>query len=182
RQDLDQLNANLVLEEVQTEENEEIEVLGGEIGVGDWVRLKGQTAMGEVLAIRGKDAEVLMGELHSFIKLNRLEKISRKIVKNQQKEYAKKSLGIDMNEKIANFSYQIDLRGKPAEIALTEVDKFIDDALLAGHSELRILHGKGDGILRKLIREHLRTYPQVSSFASEHADRGGDGITIVRMK
>ena len=87
-----------------------------------------------------------------------------------------------MNEKMANFSYQIDLRGKPAEIALIEVDKLIDDAILAGYDELRILHGKGDGILRKLIREHLRSYPQVASFASEHADRGGDGITIVKMK
>ena len=182
RQELDQFNTKLVLEEVESESNEEIEVLTGEILAGDWVRLKGQAAMGEVLSIKGKDAEVLIGELQSFIKLNRLEKISKKIVKNTQKEYAKKSLGIDINEKVANFSYQIDLRGKPAEIALTQVDKLIDDALLAGYDELRILHGKGDGILRKLIREHLRSYPQVASFASEHADRGGDGITIVRMK
>jgi DNA mismatch repair protein MutS2 len=146
------------------------------------VRLKGQTAIGEVLSIKGKDAEILIGELRSFIKLNRLEKISRKVVKNSQKEYARKNLGIDLTEKMANFSYQIDLRGKPAEIALSEVDKLIDDAILAGYNELRILHGKGDGILRKLVREHLRTYPQVASFTSEHADRGGDGITIVKMK
>jgi DNA mismatch repair protein MutS2 len=111
-----------------------------------------------------------------------LEKISRKVVKNSQKEYARKNLGIDLTEKMANFNYQIDLRGKPAEIALSEVDKLIDDAILAGYNELRILHGKGDGILRKLVREHLRTYPQVASFTSEHADRGGDGITIVKMK
>ncbi|GAB4125959.1 MAG: endonuclease MutS2 [Raineya sp.] len=182
RQELEQFQSQLLLEEIEPENNEEIEVLAGEIVVGDWVRLKGQSAMGEVLSIKGKDAEVLIGELRSFIKLNRLERISRKVFKNQQKEYARKYLGMDINEKIANFSYQIDLRGKPAEIALSEVDKLIDDALLAGYNELRILHGKGDGILRKLIREHLRSYPQVASFASEHADRGGDGITIVKMK
>jgi DNA mismatch repair protein MutS2 len=182
RQDLDKLNEKLILEETEPETNEEVEILGGEIVVGDWVRLKGQAAMGEVLGIKGKDAEVLIGELRSFIKLNRLEKISRKVLRNTQKEYAKKSLGIDLTEKTANFSYQIDLRGKTAEIALTEVDKLIDDALLAGYNEVRILHGKGDGILRKLIREHLRSYPQIASFGSEHADRGGDGITIVKMK
>jgi len=182
RQDLEKFNTELVLEEVEPENSEEVEVLGGEIAVGDWVRLKGQAAMGEILSVKGKDAEVSMGELRTFVKLNRLEKISRKVLKNSQKEYTRKNLGINLTEKMANFSYQIDLRGKPAEIALTEVDKLIDDAILAGYNELRILHGKGDGILRKLIREHLRSYPQVASFASEHADRGGDGITIVKMK
>ena len=79
RQDLEKLNSELVIEEIEPENNQEVEVLEGEVAVGDWVRLKGQVAMGEVLSIRGKDAEVLMGELQSFIKLNRLEKISRKI-------------------------------------------------------------------------------------------------------
>jgi DNA mismatch repair protein MutS2 len=182
RQDLEKLNDALIIESVKSEDNEEIEVLGGEISVGDWVRIKGQTAIGEVVAIKGKDVEIIIGELRSNIKLNRLEKISRKVVKNAQKEYTKKSMGINLTEKMANFSYQVDLRGKSAEIALTEVDKLIDDALLAGYPEVRILHGKGDGILRKLIREHLRAYPQIASFESEHADRGGDGITIVKMK
>lgn len=181
RQELNTLNEHLVLEEVLPDSPEEIEVLEEAIGIGDWVRIKGQTAMGEVLSIKGKDAEVMIGELRSFIKLNRLEKISRKVAKNSQKEYAKTNLGIDLTKKVANFSYQIDVRGKSAEIALVEVDKLIDDALLAGYNEVRILHGKGDGILRERIREHLRTYPQVVSFSSEHADRGGDGVTIVKI-
>jgi DNA mismatch repair protein MutS2 len=53
---------------------------------------------------------------------------------------------------------------------------------MLGLSSLKIIHGKGDGILRKLIREYLRKYSQVSRIEDEHADRGGDGITYVYLK
>jgi DNA mismatch repair protein MutS2 len=53
---------------------------------------------------------------------------------------------------------------------------------MLGSPELRIVHGKGDGILRTLVRNHLRTYKQVQSMEDEHADRGGPGVTVVRMK
>jgi DNA mismatch repair protein MutS2 len=53
---------------------------------------------------------------------------------------------------------------------------------MLGYPELRIVHGKGDGILRQLVRNHLRSYKQVASMADEHADRGGAGVTLVRMK
>ncbi|PKQ70382.1 endonuclease MutS2 [Raineya orbicola] len=183
RKNLEEFRQNLQVEEVIEEnENQDIEVISGEIQVGDWVRIKGQNTLGEVLQIQGKDAEIAMGELRSVVKLNRLEKISRKEAKNEQKKFAKKSIGINLTEKLANFSSQIDVRGKSTEVALQEVDKLLDDALLAGFNEVRILHGKGDGILRKMIREHLKKYDFVASFASEHADRGGDGYTIVKIK
>ena len=59
---------------------------------------------------------------------------------------------------------------------------FFDDALMLGYPELRIVHGKGDGILRTLVRNHLRGYKQVGKMEDEHADRGGAGVTIVKMK
>ncbi|MDX1902662.1 MAG: endonuclease MutS2 [Thermonemataceae bacterium] len=183
REELEQLDKTLEVENIaDNSDNEDIVVIGGEIKIGDWVRIKGQSTVGEVLSLGAKDAEIRMGELRSNIKLNRLEKISKKEAKNTQKEFARKSIGLNLIEKTANFSYQLDLRGKSAEIAMIELDKFIDDAILAAYSELRILHGKGDGVLRKLVREQLKTFPQVASFASEHADRGGEGITIVKMK
>ncbi|MDW8296819.1 MAG: endonuclease MutS2 [Raineya sp.] len=183
RKELETFKQNLVEEAVEeSSENTEFEVLEGEIVVGDWVRIKGQNTIGEVLQIQGKDVELAIGELRSVVKLNRLEKISKKEVKNEQRKFASKNLGINLTEKLANFSSQIDVRGKSTEIALQEVDKLLDDALLAGFNEVRILHGKGDGILRKMIREHLKKYDFVASFSSEHADRGGDGYTIVKIK
>jgi DNA mismatch repair protein MutS2 len=163
---------------------EEIELEAGEITVGSLVRVKGQTTVGEVLSIKGKSAELGIGELKTNIALNRLEKISRKAYKAVAKSEAAPPAmrGIDINEKMMNFSFNLDLRGKRGEEALTEVDNFLDDALMLGQPELRIIHGKGDGILRNLVRNHLRSYRQVASLTDEHADRGGAGVTIVKMK
>ena len=162
-------------------EKDVIEVIEGEITVGSLVRIKGQEALGEVIGMRGKDAEVAIGELKTTVKLNRLEKISRKEFK-QKTGQKTKVVGVDMNDKMMNFSFNLDLRGKRGDEALMEVDKFMNDALMLGQDELRIVHGKGDGILRTLIRNHLRGYKQVAKTQDEHADRGGAGVTLVSMK
>jgi DNA mismatch repair protein MutS2 len=134
------------------------------------------------LNVRNKEAVISIGLLKSTIKLNRLEKISRKEYRAHTVENTPRMQGVDINEKAANFSYQLDLRGKRGEEALQEVDGFIDNAIMLGSPELRIVHGKGDGILRTLVRNHLRRYKQVQSLEDEHADRGGAGVTVVRMK
>jgi DNA mismatch repair protein MutS2 len=162
-------------------EKDVIEVIEGEITIGSLVRIKGQEALGEVIGMRGKDAEVAIGELKTTVKLNRLEKISRKEFK-QKTAPKPKFVGVDMNDKMMNFSFNLDLRGKRGDEALMEVDKFMNDALMLGQDELRIVHGKGDGILRTLIRNHLRGYKQVAKTQDEHADRGGAGVTLVSMK
>ncbi len=187
RRDLEQFQTNLKPEFVPPapeEDTPEIKVVGGEIETGDLVRIKGQTAVGEVLDlnVRNKEAVISIGLLKSTIKLNRLEKISRKEYRAHTVENTPRMQGVDLNEKAANFSYQLDLRGKRGEEALQEVDGFIDNAIMLGSPELRIVHGKGDGILRTLVRNHLRRYKQVQSLEDEHADRGGAGVTVVRMK
>jgi DNA mismatch repair protein MutS2 len=184
RKELQTFDESLKPEYIVVEPVEEIQVLDGEIEPGVLVRIKGQTAVGEVLSVKGKDTEIRIGELKSNIKLNRLEKISRKEYRASVPENLNipRMQGIDINEKMANFSYQLDLRGKRGEEALTELDDFIDDALMLGTHEVRIVHGKGDGILRNLVRAQLRKYSQVNSFTDEHADRGGAGVTIVKMK
>ncbi|MBD2700645.1 endonuclease MutS2 [Spirosoma sp. BT702] len=163
---------------------EEFEKDGGAIGVGSYVRIQGQNAIGEVLSLRGKDAEIRIGDLKSNIKLNRLEKVSKKTFREatEVRDDRPRSQGMDINEKMQNFSFNLDIRGKRGEEALGEVDRFVDDALVLGYPEVRIVHGKGDGILRMLIRNHLRGYKQVARMEDEHADRGGAGVTIVKMK
>ena len=173
----------LVVEKSKPTE-EEFETADGALAVGSYVRIAGQTAIGEVISLRGKDAEIRIGDLKSNIKLNRLEKVSKKTFKEatEVRDDRPRSQGVDINEKMLNFSFNLDIRGKRGEEALGEVDRFVDDAVMLGYPELRIVHGKGDGILRTLVRNHLRGYKQVGKMEDEHADRGGAGVTIVKMK
>lgn len=187
----------VVREELEVFEKKELEIIKpkaqiikdeyqlekGEIIVGSLVRIKGQDTVGEVIGQRGKEFEVAIGGLKTTIKPNRLEKISKKEFKKLAADEApvKSLTGIDLNEKMINFTFNLDIRGKRGESALQEVDNFLDDAIILGYPELRIVHGKGDGILRTLIRNHLKGYHQVLSMTDEHADRGGAGVTIVKM-
>ena len=77
---------------------------------------------------------------------------------------------------------RLDLRGQRAEQAEAEVERFLDKALLAGISEVEIVHGRGTGALRRKIHEFLRTFPAAASFAVAPEDRGGDGMTIVVLR
>ncbi|MEZ0542389.1 endonuclease MutS2 [Fibrella arboris] len=182
--DQKELKPEVIVEPAKPKEpEEEFEHDTSPIGVGSFVRIDGQTTIGEVLAIRGKDAEVRIGDLKSNIKLNRLEKVSRKAYREAVGiRETPRSQGMDLNEKMMNFSFNLDIRGRRGEEALGELDRFMDSALMLGYPELRIVHGKGDGILRQLVRNHLRSYKQVASMADEHADRGGQGVTLVKMK
>jgi DNA mismatch repair protein MutS2 len=177
---------NLVLEEVTepAPAEEVFEPESGDIVPGSYVRISGQTAIGEVIALRGKDVEIRIGDLKSTVKLNRLEKVSKKTYKaaTGEKKLKTAAKGVDLNERMLNFSFNLDLRGKRGEEALGVVDQFMDNAIMLGYDELRIVHGKGDGILRTLVRNHLRGYSHVSGMKDEHPDRGGAGVTIVKLK
>ena len=86
-----------------------------------------------------------------------------------------------MREKHLHFHQEIDVRGMRGDEALQAVTHFIDDATLVGASQVRILHGTGNGILRQLIRQYLQTVPNVSSAHDEHVQFGGAGITVVEL-
>ncbi len=159
------------------------EVVGGEIKVGDAVQIKDNQAVGEVLALRGKQAEVRIGSLKSTVKLNRLNKVAQRALKRVQNAAERpKMQGYDMSEKFANFSTRLDVRGQRAEEVLPRLMGFVDEASVFGADELRIVHGKGNGVLREVVRNYLRTHERVASAYDEHVERGGAGVTIVRMK
>ncbi|OEJ99682.1 endonuclease MutS2 [Roseivirga misakiensis] len=150
------------------------------IEVGDYVMVKGQETVGQVAAIKGKDAELKMGALTSFVKLNRLEKVNRKAYKKQGQNQSFSSF--DYTAKRAGFSAKLDIRGKRAEEVISILDQWLDEAILLDEKELQILHGKGNGVLRQVARNHLSSFKQISSLKDEHVDRGGAGITVVRLK
>jgi len=152
-------------------------IVPGPIKPGDMVRFKDSQAQGEVISITGGSAEILMGALKSKVRLERLQKIG-KAAPNSKPGRSK----IEIHQKREQFSTQLDVRGLRAAEALAKVDDFIDQGLLFGMSELQILHGKGDGILREVIRRHLREDQSVRSMQDAHVERGGAGITLVTLK
>ena len=172
-------------EKVKPEKNviksPEIKVLGGKISVGDWVRVKDNGAIAEVLQVKGKELEVSIGELKSKVKLSRLEKISQGEVKKEKKAAIARS-GYSTNEKMIEYSPNLDLRGKRGEEILFLIQSFIDEGFMLGLKDLRIVHGKGNGILRDLTRNFLKDMGQVQHMEDEHADRGGAGVTLVTLK
>jgi len=82
----------------------------------------------------------------------------------------------------AQFRPDIDLRGKRADEAMDIVVDFIDEAIMVNVRDLKILHGKGNGVLRQLIREYLHSVDLVEWYGDAHVDQGGAGITIVRLE
>ncbi|MEJ6980473.1 endonuclease MutS2 [Pedobacter sp. P351] len=144
---------------------------------GDWVRLEDSETVGQVMDITKDNVILAMGDLRSVVKRKRVQKIANREVPKE----IRRSYSSQVSDAIAQFNPEIDVRGLRGEEALFEIEKYLDRALMMGFSTLKIIHGKGDGILRKLIREYLRKYSQVSRIEDEHADRGGDGITYVYL-
>lgn len=150
------------------------------IQVGDKVQLK-SGAVGEVESIRGKQAELLLGGLKSRVKLNELVKISSKEFKKSTENRVQQMTGINLNDKMASFKATLDIRGVRAEEAIGKVEYYVDEALLLGQTEVKILHGKGHGVLRELVRNVLKENHKVISAKDEHVEHGGAGITVVTL-
>jgi len=83
---------------------------------------------------------------------------------------------------MADFNTTLDVRGQRAEDALTQVMGYVDDAVMLGLPELKIIHGRGNGILKQVLRDYLRSVREVASVGDEHIERGGDGATMVVLK
>ena len=155
--------------------------------VGDTVRIKGLTSVGTIETLDGKMATVIFGGMRTKMRAERLERTSATAAKSEGQQkyedfFVNKNSQMTRNtidEHRNQFKQDIDVRGMRADEALNQVQYFIDDAILVGVGRVRILHGKGNGILRQLIRQYLQTIPNVSGFRDEHVQFGGAGITVV---
>ena len=152
--------------------------------VKDTVRLKGQTTVGVIEEINGQKASVAFGMVRTRVELSRLQHAAPKEKEDrgvQIVSFVSKETQNQVREKHLHFHQEIDVRGMRGDEALQAVTHFIDDATLVGASQVRILHGTGNGILRQLIRQYLQTVPNVSSAHDEHVQFGGAGITVVEL-
>ena len=169
----------LVLPSVEVQKQTPVKV--EEVQVGDKVKIITSGAAGEVVSIKGKQAELTLGGLTSRVKLSDLEKVSSKEFKKSTEDRVKNISGIDLNKKMAEFSATLDIRGVRAEEAFIKVENYMDEAVFLGFTEVKILHGKGYGVLRDLVRTILKDNPKVIGAKDEHVERGGAGITVVTL-
>jgi DNA mismatch repair protein MutS2 len=153
------------------------------IKVGDVVKVKGQSTVGQVLELTGKQAILAVGSLKTTVKLAQLERSSKSQFKKElhSKVYVPSQIRDEVKKKKLNFKSEIDVRGYRADEAVAVISIFIDDALVVGVERVRILHGTGTGALRQVIRQYLATVPSVKSAKDEHVQLGGAGITIVEF-
>jgi DNA mismatch repair protein MutS2 len=150
----------------------------GDINIGSSVMVTGQQSVGEVLEINKTKAVVAFGNLHTTVDLKKLQVVA----KSAEKELKKMSEGVNLNDKMKDFRPELNIIGTRGDEAMRRLDLFIDDAYLLGVKQVRIVHGKGYGILRTLVRDSLKRNPLVSSVQNENIEFGGDGACIVMMK
>ncbi|MBR4868421.1 MAG: Smr/MutS family protein, partial [Clostridia bacterium] len=101
--------------------------------------------------------------------------------KPQMPKTEKRTIGIE-SRGLRKVSTELDLRGKASDEGLFEVDQFIDQAVLTGVETVTIIHGKGTGVLRQAVRQHLKTHRSVASFRRGQYGEGEDGVTVVTLK
>lgn len=146
---------------------------------GNMVRLKGVETSGELIKLEGKLATIAFGNMISTVEIDRIE-----LSTEQTKHRVSKGVKIEQSitGRKLNFKPDIDVRGQRAHEALINIQQFFDEAIMSNAHFVTILHGKGNGILRQLIREYLATLNIVKTFTDAHADRGGAGITEVKLE
>ncbi len=165
-------------EVAEDKKKEEAEVV---LKVGDTVCIEEMQVVGEILAISDTDATILFDSIRLRTSPDKLRKVSRAEARKTQRRW-QSGIAEDLSEKAEHFELTLDVRGKRAEEALDIVDKYLDEAKLLSIKEVSILHGKGNGILRKLIREKLSHIREVERFCDASLETGGTGITRVYFR
>ena len=168
-------------------EKERIEAFrSAPVKVGEKVRVKENGMVGEVTKVSAKAVVVVIGNISSKMPLDKVERITSNEFKTAVKENSKPVSLIkydsSISERKLNFSTEIDLRGERLNDAIEKVTRYIDDAVMLGISSVRIIHGKGTGVLRDEIQKLVRTMPGVASARDEHIQFGGTGVTIVTFE
>ena len=153
------------------------------VQIGSIVRIDGEDTFGQVVEIKGKKAVVESNSIRMTIALDRLHGTAKQKIPTEKRSVnVSRSIYDEMNDKRKSFNPTLDLRGHRAEEAIEMLHRFIDDALLLSEKEVRILHGKGYGILMQIIQQELKAMREVRTFHPEKMELGGVGVTIVELR
>ena len=148
------------------------------IEVGDNVYVKSLEKVGEVQKINDKKKEyqVKIGILTTNVKFDNCQKVNMRAEKEDVK------VTVSREFTIKPFSFELNLIGQRVDEALYNLENYISDAILHNCVEIRIVHGKGTGILRKAVQDFLKTSPHVESFRLGKYGEGESGVTIATLK
>ncbi len=149
---------------------------GGTIEEGAQVRLRAGGMIGVVKEIKKKEAVVELENLTLSVKIRDLVLVKNAIEVNQMK-----GVNTELHSQPLNFEAKLDIRGMRYEKALEVLQDFLDNALMSNAMEVRIIHGKGSGVLRKAVQHKLKEYPSIKEYRFAEPEQGGDGLTIVEF-
>ena len=151
--------------------------------VGEKARIKDNGLVGEVAKISNRSVTLIIGNVTSTMSPDKVERISS----NEFREASRKAFAAPMQkvdssitERKLNFSPELDIRGESLADALNTVMHYIDDAIMLNVGSVRIIHGKGTGVLREEIQKYLRSIPGLS-VSDEDVRQGGTGVTVVKF-
>ncbi len=146
---------------------------------GDRVFIRGMNLTGEIIEIsrQSDEAEVSIGRVRVNVDLHRLSRVDG----GQDEDDDSETPRVTTDVSPPMQSIELDIRGMRAADAQVNLDEFLDRAILDGVSKIRVIHGRGTGVLRNVVRDHLRYHRAVSDFGPEPRERGGNGATWVQM-
>ncbi|HZT58441.1 MAG TPA: endonuclease MutS2 [Pyrinomonadaceae bacterium] len=161
-----------------------------EIAVGDEVRLRTLGMKGTVERVSGGEAEVRAGSLRFREKLSNLELLAPAPKKEREEDtlagrlrrMQQSGTEVKLKHSREGADAELNLIGRTTDEARDEVDRFLDEAYLNGHTHVRIIHGHGTGALRRAVADLLRTHPHVARFDLAPENQGGAGATVVELK
>ncbi len=168
----------------QQAERERIEAFrAAPLKAGEKVRVKDNGMVGEVVKVSAKAVVVAIGNISSKMPLDKVERITSNEFKSAVKETSRPVSTVrydsSISERKLNFSTELDVRGERLNDAVEKVTRYVDDAVMLGVPSVRIIHGKGTGVLRDELQKLIRTIPGVATVKDEHIQFGGTGVTIV---
>jgi len=156
--------------------------VAGPLKTGDKVVMEGSDRVGEVISTDKSKVSIAFGNIITSVNYAKVRRATRKEIASASiKPSSPADLNWDVTKRRIRFRPDRDVRGQRAEEALNTVREFIDEAIMVQYPTVRILHGKGDGILRQVIREYLSTVDLVKDYYDEHVEAGGSGITIIEL-
>ncbi len=151
------------------------------VGVGDGVIVESLGGEGEVVDDYGDTVLVALGSFRTVVPKAGLHVTRRAGLAAAARPRGKARSGDATLDAAGSARIELDVRGKRFVEAEPLVDKWLDEAQLMGLSPLRLIHGKGTGLLGRGLQEFLRTHAAVKSLRYGHADEGGSGVTVLEL-
>ncbi len=167
------------------ETKEETSFRSGALKVGEKVRVKENGMVGEVSKVSNKAVTVIIGNISSKMPHDKVERISSneyKAAVKHSERIPRQIIDSNISERKLNFKTEIDVRGSRLPEALDIITHYVDDAIMLNIGSIRIIHGKGTGVLREEIQKYLKTIPGISSVKDEQVQFGGAGVTVVTFE